>query len=56
MKFGVMYNTGIYDMAPAGIESHAARGTTRLVFGPASTDLDEQREQLSSFAERLKLR
>jgi len=52
VKFGVMYNTGIYDMAPADIESHAARGTTRLVFGPASTDLNEQREQLAAFAER----
>jgi alkanesulfonate monooxygenase SsuD/methylene tetrahydromethanopterin reductase-like flavin-dependent oxidoreductase (luciferase family) len=46
---------GSIDMTAADVEAHAARGTTRLVFGPASTDLDEQREQLSSFAERLKL-
>ena len=42
-------------MTAADVEAHAARGTTRLVFGPASTDLSEQREQLSAFAERLKL-
>ncbi len=46
---------GSIDMTAADVEVHAARGTTRLVFGPASTDLDEQREQLSAFAERLKL-
>ena len=43
---------GSVDLTGAGIEAHAARGTTRLVFGPASTDLDEQREQLSAFADR----
>jgi probable F420-dependent oxidoreductase len=43
---------GSIDMTPADIEAHAARGTTRLVFGPASTDLDEQRQQLSAFADR----
>ncbi len=46
---------GSIDMTAADAEAHAARGTTRLVFGPASTDLNEQREQLSAFAERLKL-
>ena len=46
---------GSIDMTAADVEAHAARGTTRLVFGPASTDLSEQREQLSAFAERLKL-
>jgi probable F420-dependent oxidoreductase len=46
---------GSIDMTAADVEAHAARGTTRLVFGPASTDLNEQREQLSAFAERLKL-
>ena len=43
---------GSIDMTAADIEAHAARGTTRLVFGPASTDLHEQREQLSAFADR----
>jgi probable F420-dependent oxidoreductase len=43
---------GSIDMTADDIEAHAARGTTRLVFGPASTDLDEQREQLSAFAGR----
>jgi hypothetical protein len=47
---------GSIDMTAADVEALAARGPTRLVFGPASTDLDQQREQLSSFAERLKLR
>ena len=46
---------GSIDMTAADAEAHGARGTTRLVFGPASTDLNEQREQLSAFAERLKL-
>jgi probable F420-dependent oxidoreductase len=46
---------GSIDLTAADVEAHAARGTTRLVFGPASTDLSEQREQLSAFAKRLKL-
>jgi len=43
-------------MTAADVEAHAARGTTRLVFGPASTDLGEQRDQLSAFADRAGLK
>jgi probable F420-dependent oxidoreductase len=46
---------GSIDMTASDVEDHAALGTTRLVVGPASTDLSEQRQQMSEFAERLKL-
>jgi hypothetical protein len=36
--------------------AHTANGTTRLVVGPASTDLSEQKDQISAFATRLALR
>ena len=78
MKFGLMYNTGIYgtdpdqmiavarhaeqhtrwgtiDMTADDVAAHAGRGTTRLVVGPASTDLAEQEDQVSAFAARLAL-
>jgi probable F420-dependent oxidoreductase len=45
---------GSIDMAKADVDDHAAQGTTRLVVGPASADLAEQRDQLSAFAERHK--
>jgi hypothetical protein len=32
------------------------QGVNRLVVGPASADLSEQRDQLTAFAERLSLR
>jgi hypothetical protein len=35
------------------VAAHAASGTTRLVVSPASTDLSEQKDQLSAFAARL---
>jgi probable F420-dependent oxidoreductase len=44
------------DLTPADVEAFAALGTTRLVVSPASLDLSEQRDQLSAFADRLKLR
>jgi probable F420-dependent oxidoreductase len=46
---------GAIDMSEADVEGHADKGTTRLIVGASSTDLDEQREELSAFAERLKL-
>jgi probable F420-dependent oxidoreductase len=46
---------GSIDMTAADVDTFTARGVTRLVFGPASTDLNEQCDQLSAFAERLKL-
>jgi hypothetical protein len=34
---------------------HASNGTTRLVVGPAALDPHGQREEISAFADRLKL-
>ena len=42
-------------MTAADVDAHAARGTTRLVVAPASTDLRDQLDQLSAFAARLGL-
>ena len=46
---------GAIDMSPEDVAAHAARGTTRLVVGPSSTDPVQQRDELSAFAERLGL-
>jgi probable F420-dependent oxidoreductase len=43
---------GTIDMTPDDVDTRAARGTTRLVVAPASTDLPEQLDQLSAFAKR----
>ena len=43
-------------MTADDVAAHAASGTTRLVVGPASTDLSEQKDQISAFAARLALR
>jgi hypothetical protein len=43
---------GAIDMTADDVDAHA-RGTTRLVVAPASTDLSEQLDQLSALAERL---
>jgi hypothetical protein len=40
-------------MTADDVAAHAASGTTRLVAGPASTDLSEQKDQISAFAARL---
>jgi hypothetical protein len=40
-------------MTADDVAAHAANGTTRLVAGPASTDLSEQKDQISAFAARL---
>jgi len=39
----------------ADVQSHASNGTTRLVVGPASLDPREQFDQISEFADRLKI-
>jgi hypothetical protein len=46
---------GSIDMSADDVESHAARGTTRLIVAPASADPTEQRDQLSALASRLNL-
>ena len=47
---------GSIDMTADDVAQLAARGVDRLVVGPASADLAEQRDQLTAFAERLTLR
>ena len=42
-------------MTADDVAAHAAGGTTRLVAGPASTDLSEQKDQISALAARLAL-
>jgi probable F420-dependent oxidoreductase len=44
---------GAIDMTADDVAAHATNGTTRLVVGPASTDLSEQEDQISAFAARL---
>ena len=46
---------GSIDMTAADVEAFASSGTTRLVVGVSSTDLDEQQAEISVFAERLGL-
>jgi len=46
---------GSIDMSAADVQAHASNGTTRLVVGPAALDLRGQREEISAFANRLKL-
>jgi probable F420-dependent oxidoreductase len=41
---------GSIDMTPEDVEAHAGHGVTRLIVSPASTDLREQRDQISAFA------
>jgi probable F420-dependent oxidoreductase len=47
---------GSVDLTADDVAQHAGRGVDRLVVGPASADLSEQRDQLTAFAERLGLR
>jgi probable F420-dependent oxidoreductase len=47
---------GSIDLTAGDVARHADRGVHRLVFGPASADPAEQRDQLTAFAERLALR
>jgi probable F420-dependent oxidoreductase len=46
---------GSIDMSAADVEAFAAQGTTRLVVSTAAIDPLEQRDEISAFAERLKL-
>jgi probable F420-dependent oxidoreductase len=43
---------GSIDMTPDDVQAHASNGVTRLIVGPASTGLREQREQITAFARR----
>jgi alkanesulfonate monooxygenase SsuD/methylene tetrahydromethanopterin reductase-like flavin-dependent oxidoreductase (luciferase family) len=43
---------GSIDMTAGDVDKFTERGTTRLVVAPASANADEQRDQLSAFAER----
>lgn len=44
------------DLTVEGIEARARQGVTRLVVGTAAAELDEQRAELTGFAERVGLR
>ena len=46
---------GAIGMSGADVEAFAAQGTTRLVVSTAAIDPQEQRDEISAFAERLKL-
>jgi probable F420-dependent oxidoreductase len=46
---------GAIGMSSADAETFAAKGVTRLVVSTAATDPREQRDEISAFAERLKL-
>ena len=46
---------GSIDVTAAGVDAYAELGVNRLVVAPTSADLDEQRDQLSALADRLKL-
>jgi hypothetical protein len=41
---------GSIDMTPDEVQAHASNGVTRLIVGPASADLSEQRGQITAFA------
>jgi len=47
---------GSIDMTEDDVAAHAANGTTRLAVPPASADEAGQREEISAFADRLRLR
>jgi alkanesulfonate monooxygenase SsuD/methylene tetrahydromethanopterin reductase-like flavin-dependent oxidoreductase (luciferase family) len=47
---------GAIDMTAEDVAQHAAQGVDRLVVGPASAEVAEQRDQLSALAERVGLR
>ena len=46
---------GAIGMSGADADALAAQGVTRLVVSTAATDLQEQRDEISAFAERLRL-
>jgi probable F420-dependent oxidoreductase len=47
---------GSIDMSAADVQAHASNGTTRLVVGAAALDPRGQRDEISAFADRLRLR
>ncbi len=47
---------GSIDMTADDVAAHAANGTTRLAVPPSSADEAGQREEISAFADRLRLR
>ncbi len=47
---------GSIDMTAGDVAAHAANGTTRLVVPPASADEAGQQDEISAFADRLRLR
>jgi probable F420-dependent oxidoreductase len=47
---------GALDMGQADVEHYGAQGVTRLVMGAPAGPADEQREQISAFAQRVNLR
>jgi len=46
---------GSIDMSADDVDAHARNGTARLVVGVTSLDPREQRDEISAFADRLKL-
>ncbi|MEU6037220.1 TIGR03619 family F420-dependent LLM class oxidoreductase [Actinomadura sp. NPDC047616] len=46
---------GSMDMSTERVEAFAAQGVTRIVVGPTTTDPDEQREEMTTFATRFNL-
>ncbi len=47
---------GALDMGQADVGHYSAQGVTRLVMGAPAGPADEQREQISAFAQRVNLR
>ncbi len=47
---------GSIDMTADDVAGHAANGTTRVVVGPVSVEERGQRDEISAFADRLRLR
>ena len=43
-------------MTSGDVAAHAANGTTRLAVPPTTADVAGQREEISAFADRLRLR
>ncbi|MGW4797303.1 LLM class F420-dependent oxidoreductase, partial [Nonomuraea sp. NPDC004297] len=46
---------GSIDMSAERVRTFAAQGVTRIVVSPTSAEPDQQREELSAFAERFAL-
>jgi probable F420-dependent oxidoreductase len=46
---------GSIEMTPEGVEAFAAQGVSRIVVGATATDPDQQRDEMSAFAQRFRL-